>query len=98
MSEFALLHFIRPWWLLLLPLAFLLPWLWKRTRRPSGDWTRACDPHLLRWLSVSQAGGRSRGGGRWLAGTALVISILAHWPVQAGRNCRTVLFQPGTPA
>jgi len=77
MSEFALLHFIRPWWLLLLPLAVLLPWLWKRTRRPSGDWTRACDPHLLRWLSVSQAGGRSRGGGRWLAGTALVISTLA---------------------
>jgi Ca-activated chloride channel family protein len=77
MSEFALLHFIRPWWLLLLPLAVLLPWLWKRTRRPSGDWTRACDPHLLRWLSVSQAGGRSRGGGRWLAGTAVLISTLA---------------------
>jgi Ca-activated chloride channel family protein len=77
MSELALLHFIRPWWLLLLPLAVLLPWLWKRTRRPSGDWTRACDPHLLRWLSVSQASGRSRGGGRWLAGMAVLISILA---------------------
>ncbi len=36
-----------------------------------------CDPHLLRWLSVSQAGGRTRGGGRWLAGTAVLISILA---------------------
>jgi Ca-activated chloride channel family protein len=77
MSELALLHFIRPWWLLLLPLAVILPWLWRRTRRPSGDWTRACDPHLLRWLSVSQADGRSRGGGRWLAGTAVLISILA---------------------
>ncbi len=77
MSELALLHFIRPWWLLLLPLAVILPWLWRRTRRPSGDWTRACDPHLLRWLSVSQADGRSRGGGRWLAGAAVLISILA---------------------
>ena len=77
MSELALLHFIRPWWLLLLPLAVILPWLWRRTRRPSGDWTRACDPHLLRWLSVSQADERSRGGGRWLAGTAVLISILA---------------------
>ena len=77
MSELALLHFIRPWWLLLLPLAVILPWLWRRTRRPSGDWTRACDPHLLRWLSVSQADGRSRSGGRWLAGTAGLISILA---------------------
>ena len=77
MSELALLHFIRPHWLWLLPLIFLLPWLWKRSRRPSGDWTQACDPHLLRWLSVSQAGERSRGGGRWLAGAAVLIAILA---------------------
>jgi len=77
MSEIALVHFIRPYWLLLLPLAVFLPWLWKRARRPSGDWTRACDPHLLRWLSVSREGGRARGGGRWLAGTAVLISILA---------------------
>jgi Ca-activated chloride channel family protein len=77
MSELALLHFIRPYWLLLLPLAVFLPWLWKRARRPSGDWMAVCDPHLLRWLSVSQAGGKSGGGGRWLAGTAVLISILA---------------------
>ena len=77
MSEFALLHFIRPYWLLLLPLVVFLPWLWKRARRPSGDWMAVCDPHLLRWLSVSQAGGKSGGGGRWLAGTAVLISILA---------------------
>ncbi|MEE8339750.1 MAG: VWA domain-containing protein [Xanthomonadales bacterium] len=77
MSEFTLLHFIRPSWLLLLPLAVFLPWLWKRTRRPAGDWMTVCDPHLLRWLSVSQAGGKARAGGRWLAGTAVLISILA---------------------
>ena len=77
MSEFALVHFIRPYWLLLLPLAVFLPWLWKRTRRPSGDWMAVCDPHLLRWLSVSQASEKSRGGGRWLAGMAVLISILA---------------------
>ncbi len=77
MIDFSLLHFIRPHWLWLLPLAFVLPWLWKRTRRPSGDWIRACDPHLLRWLSVSQAEGRTRGGGRWLAGAAVLIAILA---------------------
>jgi Ca-activated chloride channel family protein len=77
MSELTLLHFIRPHWLWLLPLVFLLPWLWKRSRRPSGDWTRACDPHLLRWLSVGQTGDRSRGGGRWLAGAAVLIAILS---------------------
>ena len=77
MSEFMLVHFIRPYWLLLLPLAVFLPWLWERTRRASGDWTAVCDPHLLRWLSVSQTGGSARVGGRWLAGTAVLISILA---------------------
>lgn len=77
MSELALVHFIRPYWLLLLPLAVIMPWLWKRTRRPSGDWTAVCDPHLLRWLSVSQASGTTRVGGRWLAGAAVLISVLA---------------------
>ncbi len=77
MSELMLVHFIRPYWLLLLPLAVFLPWLWERTRRASGDWTAVCDPHLLRWLSVSQNGGSARVGGRWLAGTAVLISILA---------------------
>jgi Ca-activated chloride channel family protein len=77
MNAFELLHFIRPYWLLLLPLVFILPWWWYRSRRPSGDWSRVCDPHLLRWLSVKQAGEKSRGGGRWLAAVALLICILA---------------------
>lgn len=71
------LHFIRPLWLLLLPFAVLLPWLWRRTRRPSGDWSRVCDPHLLRWLAVEQAASRRRRTGPWLAGTALLIAIVA---------------------
>ena len=76
MNVFDSLHFIRPAWLLLLPLVVLLPWLWQRSRRPAGDWGRICDPHLLRWLSAGQAAGRS-GHGRWLAGLALLIVILA---------------------
>ena len=77
MNALALLHFIRPYWLLLLPLVIVLPWWWHRSRRPSGDWSRVCDEHLLRWLSVKQAGEKSRGGGRWLAAAALLICILA---------------------
>jgi len=77
MNTFTLLHFIRPYWLLLLPLVIILPWWWHRSRRPSGDWSRVCDPHLLRWLSVKQASEKSRGGGRWLAAMALLICILA---------------------
>jgi len=72
------IHFIRPLWLSALPLAVLLPWLWRRSRRPSGDWERVCDPHLLRWLSHQEAaGGARRSGGHWLAGATLALAALA---------------------
>jgi Ca-activated chloride channel family protein len=71
------LHFIRPLWLFLLPLVVILPWAWKRTRRPAGDWSRVCDPHLLRWLSVKQVSEQRGHGGPWLAALALLIAILA---------------------
>lgn len=71
------IHFIRPLWLGLLPLAILLPWLWRRARRPAGDWSRVCDAHLLRWLSVEQGKAGGRRSGPWLAGLALMIAIVA---------------------
>ncbi len=77
MSEFEALHFIRPLWLYLLPLVVLLPWLWKQTRQPAGDWARVCDPHLLRWLGVKQSTEQGRGGGQWISALALLIVILA---------------------
>lgn len=77
MSELALFHFLRPAWLLLLPLAVLLPWGWRRVRKPSGDWAHVCDPHLFKWLSVGQDSGSRRGMGAIAAGLALVLGILA---------------------
>jgi Ca-activated chloride channel family protein len=80
MNGLEALHFIRPLWLWLLPLAVLLPWWWQRSRRPAGDWARVCDPHLLRWLSVEQGGASARAlrrAGPWLAGLALLIAIVA---------------------
>jgi len=77
MSQFELLHFIRPLWLYLLPLVVILPWAWKRARRPAGDWSRVCDPHLLRWLSVEQVAHQGRYSGPLLAALALLIVILA---------------------
>lgn len=77
MNGLGLIHFIRPGWLLALPLALLLPWWWQRARRPSGDWEKICDPHLLRWLSVEQAGRDHRSLRRWLATFALLITLLA---------------------
>jgi Ca-activated chloride channel family protein len=77
MNEFDALHFIRPLWLFLLPLVIILPWAWRRTRRPAGDWSKVCDPHLLRWLSVKQVTEQGRHGGPWLAALALLVVILA---------------------
>jgi Ca-activated chloride channel family protein len=71
------LHFLRPAWLLALPLAALLPWLWRHLRRPSGDWARICDPHLLRWLSVGEGGRPHRGVGAWVAGLVLALASVA---------------------
>jgi len=76
-NEFDTLHFIRPLWLYLLPLVVLLPWAWKRSLRPAGDWSRVCDPHLLQWLSVKQVNEQGQAYGPWLGGLALLIVILA---------------------
>lgn len=71
------LHFIRPLWLLLLPLSVILPLLWHHLRRPSGDWSKICDSHLLRWLSVGDASARGSRIGPWLAGLMWLIAAVA---------------------
>lgn len=77
MMEMLPLHFIRPLWLFLLPLAIILPVLWRRLRRPSGDWSKICDVHLLRWLSVGNAASRPSRYGPWLAGLVWLIAAIA---------------------
>lgn len=81
MNGFEALHVLRPLWLAALPLAVLLPWWWRRSRRPAGDWARVCDPHLLNWLSVQRGDDAAhpvlRRGGPWLAGLALAMAIVA---------------------
>lgn len=71
------IHFIRPAWLLLLPLAVLIPVLWRVVRRPSGDWSKVCDEHLLRWLSVGQASAKPGKAGPLIAGLVWLIAALA---------------------
>ena len=71
------LHFIRPGWLALLPVAILIPVLWRTLRRPSGDWSRVCDAHLLRWLSVGKAAAKKSRAGPWVAGFVWLIAALA---------------------
>ena len=71
------LHFIRPLWLALLPLAVIIPLLWRHLRRPSGDWGKICDSHLLRWLSVGNSAARPSRFAPWLAGLMWLIAALA---------------------
>lgn len=71
------LHFIRPLWLALLPLAVILPLVWRRLRRPSGDWSKVCDDHLLRWLSVGNAAAKPSRLGPWMAGLVWLVAAIA---------------------
>jgi len=77
MNFLEILHFIRPLWLVLLPLVVLVPWLWQRSRRPAGDWGKVCDPHLLRWLSLEQGRTDRQRTGPWLVALGLLIAIVA---------------------
>ncbi len=77
MMDMLPLHFIRPLWLALVPLAVILPLLWRHLRRPSGDWSKVCDAHLLRWLSVGDAAAKPSRFGPWLAGLVWLIAALA---------------------
>ena len=77
MMDWLPLHFIRPMWLALIPVAVIIPVLWRRLRRPSGDWGKICDTHLLRWLSVGNAAARPSRFGPWLAGLVWLIAAIA---------------------
>lgn len=49
----ASLHFLRPWWLLLAPLALLIHWRLRRTYNASQQWKTAIADHLLPHLLVA---------------------------------------------
>jgi Ca-activated chloride channel family protein len=51
-------HFLRPWWLLLLPLALWLYWHLRRVISAADQWREIIDPDLLKVLVIG--GGRAR--------------------------------------
>ena len=77
MMEFLPLHFIRPMWLLGLPLALIVPLAWRYFRRPSGDWGKICDAHLLKWLSVGKQASKPGWKGSLISIFAMLIAALA---------------------
>ena len=55
MAEFATLddfHFLRPWWLLVIPVAVWLYWRLRSAYSAADRWRRVIDPDLLRHLTV----------------------------------------------
>lgn len=90
MSDF---HFLRPFWLLALVPLVLLSWRLYRLGREGGDWRRVCDPALLPYILIHDAGGKparrvsllfSVGG--LLAVLALAGPVWERLPAPAFRN------------
>lgn len=74
MTELFGLFWMRPWFLILVPLALALGLMLMRSARDLGDWERAMDPHML---AAMKALGRVTGGAprrAWLP--ALVLCVL----------------------
>ncbi|AOX47947.1 vWA domain-containing protein [Pandoraea norimbergensis] len=53
--DLSVFHFLRPWWLVLLVPALMLPWLWRRSRNVRLQWRRFIAPELLAHLIVGEA-------------------------------------------
>jgi Ca-activated chloride channel homolog len=91
-------HFLRPLWLLaLIPLAVLVTLLHQH-RLSRGNWTAACDRHLLPYLLLDKPVSRQRWSLALLAiGGLLAIAALAgptweHLPVPVFRNSSALVI------
>lgn len=63
------LHFIRPWWLALIPVVLGLWWLWQRNADPLRGWRQQIEPEFLQALVV----------GRHRKGMFVSYLLLAAW-------------------
>lgn len=92
MSTLADFHFLRPLWLLALPLLAVLLWRLHRRRLQHGDWAAVCDPWLLPHVVIARPGASRRFGLAWLgpAGTLALLALAGPaWerePATAFRN------------
>ena len=76
-ADVAQLHFLRPWWLLGLPLALLLAWWWHARARRRSVWQDAVDPHLLPHLLEGGGAARGRAWAHWSGWLAAAMALLA---------------------
>lgn len=77
MAILADFHFIRPAWLLLVPVAFGVWWFWRRRSDPLRGWREQIAPGLLKALVV---GPSHRSSARWLLGAWLLAIVSIAGP------------------
>lgn len=83
MTMMANFHFVRPAWLLLVPVVVGVWWVWRRRSDPLRGWREQIAPELLKALVV---GPSHRSSARWLLGAWLsaVVSIAGPtWRLEA---------------
>ncbi len=78
--DLSAFHFLRPWWLLCIPAAVILMWIWRQYTDTRQQWADVIAPHLLDHLMIGGTGTR-----RWrpIHSTAVALAmggILAAGP------------------
>ncbi len=76
-TDLADFHFIRPWFLLLAPLAILLWWLWRGRTDPLRGWRDQIAPELLAVLVVGQESALRRSATGLLVAWLLAVLAIA---------------------
>ncbi len=71
-----LFHFLRPYWLLLLPVLMVLLWLMLVRRLGSRSWEAVCDKHLIPFMLIGGSN-RSRRLPVFLVGTCGLVTIVS---------------------
>ncbi len=60
MMSLELFHFLRPYWLLLLPVLMILIWLMAKRKLGSRSWEAICDQNLLPYMLIGSSSGTRR--------------------------------------
>jgi Ca-activated chloride channel homolog len=73
-------HFLRPWWLLCIPAALLLAWIWQRHTDQRRQWTDIIAPHLIDHLIVGAKQGLRVRPMHMIAGAVMLAGIVTAGP------------------
>ncbi|MBK1828001.1 VWA domain-containing protein [Haloferula rosea] len=80
MSGFETFHFLRPWWLLALPVMIVAWWHLRRLSDPLAGWRRSMDPELLEAMTLGRDSGSKIRSVLQLA-AALLVGLALAGPV-----------------